>query len=232
MVRTLIAGLVLLSVCSPPAIAGMLKAPSDSVQWRVDVSGGAIVAPWAVHLPKSSPDLHEPGDARFDTGGSYAVGGSYLLTDRFELGGQFQHSLSRGVDAFTVPGRRPTEAVPRNLTSKPTLDVFSFTVGPRIHLLPANYRVRLWFVGQAGWYRVEGAVDEGAVFHDFPYAPNGSHIRHSGADNGFGFNVGGGIDMRVTRLVAVGADIRYHRTVNVLDNVDFITTMLNLSFHF
>jgi len=223
---------------------GMLisMAPGAHAQWRVDLSGGALVDRWAVHLPNSalghSPDLHQPGDARFDTGGTYALGASYVLSNHFEVGGQFQHSLSRQVDRLTIPTRFP-ETVPKGLTAKPALDVFSVTAGTRVHLLPQDRRVRPWLIGQVGWYRARAEVTEllgpaqlpcGAPINCFPVGT--LRIRRSGGDDGFGFNVGGGVDVALTRLLSVGADVRYHRAVNVLENVDFVTTMVSLGLRF
>ena len=51
-------------------------------------------------------------------------------------------------------------------------------------------------------------------------------------DDAFGLNLGGGFDVPVTDLVSLGLDLRYHNAFDALGGLQFITTMLNVGFHF
>src|SRR5262249_33053844 len=57
-------------------------------QWRVDISGGAFVAPSRVDVrqprgPLSPVSISE--SAKFDSAGSYALGIGYAVTDHIDL---------------------------------------------------------------------------------------------------------------------------------------------------
>jgi len=204
-----------------------------NAQWRVDVSGGALVDPSPVHLP-----VQRPAGARaiadFDDGGSYALGAAYAIGNHFELGGQFQHALSRQAHRLRLPGGPFSTTT---ATANPALDVFSVTVGGRVHLLPPERRVRPWLVGQLGWYRATAEVDERtgppSLSGCVPHCPlAGLRLHHSGSDDGLGVNVGGGVDVALNQLISVGIDVRWHRLFNLLDHLSFLTTMASLSFHF
>jgi hypothetical protein len=41
-----------------------------------------------------------------------------------------------------------------------------------------------------------------------------------------------GFDVALVPLVFLGIDVRYHRPVDVFDGFSFVTTMLNVGFHF
>jgi len=49
---------------------------------------------------------------------------------------------------------------------------------------------------------------------------------------GFGINVGGGVDVAVTRWLSLGLDLRYHNALTVLGGFDFLTTLLDVSLRF
>lgn len=183
----------------------LVSTPAEG-RWRVDVEGGAIV-------PTSTVTVGEAGQRNFDVdtdvstdfnvGGSFAAGGGYSLNDYVEVGGQFQSNFS-GLDIGVASD---------------TLRVYSLTAGPRVYLLPATYRFRPWAVGQIGWYR---ASAESSFF--------GATVDHT--EDAFGANVGGGFDVAIVPLVSMGIDVRYHRPVDVFDGFAFVTTMLNVGFHF
>ena len=84
--------------------------------------------------------------------------------------------------------------------------------------------VQPWLVGQIGWYRASGSVEDCLFFCD------GDEQKRD--DNAFGFNVGGGVDVPVTDLVSLGVDVRYHNAFDALDGLQFVTTMLDVGFHF
>jgi hypothetical protein len=194
------------------------------------------VAPWSVDLPHT--ELLNAGinrlnadfstTARYGTGGSYAVGTYYAVTDHFELGGQFAQSLSRDVEHLANSNG--------STTKEPALDIFSLTFGARVHALSPDHRLRPWLIGEAGWYRASAEVDEIPTRGScIPHCPIFSFfgLHHSGGpDDGFGFNVGAGFDVAVTRWLSIGPDVRYHRAVNVLGNLEFITTTANAALHF
>jgi len=214
----------------------ILVASAADAQWRIDLSGGALVMPWAVDL-QHAEILNDPAinvrdfstTARFETGGTYAVGARYAITEHLELGGQFEQSLSR--DADRLPNSRGS------VTRNAALDIFSVTFGTRIHLLSSDHRFRPWLIAEGGWYRANAQIDEVAVpvagecFTHCPFGFPGFH--HSGGpDDGFGFNVGTGFDFALTPWLSIGPDVRYHHAVNVLGNLDFVTTSATVGFHF
>src|SRR5438309_6701188 len=54
-------------------------------------------------------------------------------------------------------------------------------------------------------------------------------VVRAGSDDGLGFNVGTGFDVRITRHVAAGVDVRYHDARHVRGGFDYFTAMLDLS---
>jgi len=50
-------------------------------------------------------------------------------------------------------------------------------------------------------------------------------------DDGFGMNVGGGLDFTVTRRVSLGLDMRYHNALTVLGGFDFVTALIDVGIH-
>ena len=87
-------------------------------------------------------------------------------------------------------------------------------------------RVRPWLVGQVGWYRASGSVSDCYLFC------GGDDEHKSREDDAFGLNVGAGVDVAVTDLVSLGLDVRYHDAFDALGGLQFVTTMLNVGFHF
>ena len=221
-----------------PAVAAVLASPAGA-QWRVDVSGGAFVAPSRVqfseqHFPAGEFQelpLWSSISAKFDTGGSYALGAGYAITDRIELLGQFQHSLSRDIRALRFEARSGLVAQSSNLTARADLDVFSLTGGARLHLLPSGQRLRPWLVGQMGWYRataeLKDPICEGGRIYCGP-----SVARYNGSSDGFGVQGGGGFDYAVSGLVSVGVDVRYHKAFDLIGGLHFVTTMATVGIHF
>jgi opacity protein-like surface antigen len=140
-----------------------------------------------------------------DTAGSFAFGGGYSLNDYVELGGQFQQSISVQIfdDSF---------------------DVSTVTAGARVYLLPQG-RVRPWLVGQIGWYRVDASLVNCVFFC------NGNE-HDDRVDNSFGLNVGGGLDVAVSKLISLGVDVRYHDAVSAFGGTGFVTSMFDVGFHF
>lgn len=142
-------------------------------------------------------------DVDVDVGGSYAIGAGYLLNRWLEVGGQFQQSFS--LDLFDD-----------------SVDVLSATAGGRVYA-PPMARFQPWLVGQIGWYRVNAETD-------CLFCSSDDELDRDG--NSFGFNVGGGFDVFLTDWVSAGVDVRYHRAVDALDGVGFVTTMANVGLHF
>ena len=50
-------------------------------------------------------------------------------------------------------------------------------------------------------------------------------------DDGFGINVGGGLDFTVMRRVSLGLDMRYHNALTVLGGFDFVTALMDVGIH-
>jgi hypothetical protein len=182
---------------------GLLSETPVEATWRIDIEGGAFVPGSSVTIGNGGEGDQTEVSTDFNVGGSVAVGGGYSLNDYVELGGQFQSSIS-GIDIGIASD---------------TFNVSSLTFGPRLYALPSTYRVRPWVVGQIGWYRAHGEV--GAF---------GAGINQT--DNGFGANVGGGMDVAVSQHVSLGVDARYHHPVDVFDGLQFVTTMFNVGLHF
>lgn len=156
-------------------------------------------------VPTTNVDI---GDQQFrpNAGPSFAIGGGYAPTNYLELNAQFQNSFA--VDS---------------LFGDESVDVYSVTAGPRIYMLPGA-PVQPWLAGQIGWYRASGSVDDCFIFCDDEH--------QSREDDTFGLNVGGGFDVPVTDLVSLGLDVRYHNAFDALGGLQFVTTMLNVGFHF
>ena len=174
----------------------LLSAPAEG-RWRVDVEGGAIVPTTDV----------ECGEEQFQPNARP------LLRDRWricapkylELNAQFQSGLA--IDSLFGD----------------SVEVYSVTAGPQVYVLP-DAAIQPWLVGQIGWYRASGSVDD-----CFLYCDNDHQSRE---DDPFGLNVGGGFDVPVTDLVSLGVDVRYHNAVDALGGFQFVTTMLNVGFRF
>ena len=101
----------------------------------------------------------------------------------------------------------------------------------------SDHRFRPWLIAEGGWYRANAQIDEVAVpvaGECFPHCPFGfPGFHHSGGpDDGFGFNVGTGFDFALTPWLSIGPDVRYQHAVNVLGNLDFVTTSATVGFHF
>src|SRR5262245_32681331 len=178
-------------------VIALLNAPAEG-RWRIDAEGGASV-------PITNVDIGEE-QFRPNAGPSFTIGGGYAPTKYLELGAQFQNS-------FAVDSWFGDESV----------DVYSFTAGPRVYLLPDG-PVQPWLIGQIGWYRASGSVDDCFIYCDSEH--------QSREDDTFGLNVGGGVDMPVTDLVSLGVDVRYNNAFDALGGLQFVTTMFNVGFHF
>ncbi len=129
-------------------IAGVAvaTAPAPAAdQWRVDISAGAFVAPSRVQFSEQHLGplccTWDSVSAQFDTGGSYALGVGYVLTDHVELVGQFQRSLSRDAHGLRL-GTHGDLVEPVSPLGSSDLDVFALTGGGRFHLLPPGRRLR------------------------------------------------------------------------------------------
>lgn len=170
----------------------------------VSLAGARIDVEGGAMAGSSDVTVRDDGtEVTFDTdaGGSWAIGGYWVANDHLEVGGQYQQVIA----ALSVV---PASSLVYN----------SVTAGARYQLLPRDRRVRPWLVGQLGWYGARGQAD--FLFDEV-----------SETDNGFGFNVGGGIDFQLSKLVSLGADLRYHHAVDVLGGLDYMTTMVNVAFH-
>jgi opacity protein-like surface antigen len=170
----------------------------------VSLAGGRIDVEGGAMAVSSNVTIQDAGtEVTFDThaGGSWAIGGYWIANDHLEVGGQYQQVIA----ALSVV---PASSLVYN----------SVTAGARYQILPRDRRVRPWLVGQLGWYNASGEVDY--LF---------DQVSETG--NGFGFNVGGGIDFQLSKLVSLGADLRYHHAVGVLGGLDYMTTMVNVAFH-
>src|SRR6266446_5221886 len=206
-------------------------------RWRLDLAGGELAIPSAVKpslrgtvtpsLFESSFRGEQIARSPFKSGPSYAVGIGYQLTDWVEISGHFQHSMPR-YDPHTVHIRvddtGPTFAVP---VLKSHLEFFSASIGGRLYLRRPTSTVRPWLVSEVGWYR--GTVQ----LHDLPCGGPSSDCSFSvnQVDDGFGVNVGGGVDFAVTRWLSSGLDLRYHNALTVLGGFDFVTALVDVGIH-
>ena len=147
-------------------VASMLSgiAAAADARWRLDLAGGALAVPSSVRpgLGKGfgfSCCEAEASRSHFESGGSYAVGVGYALTERL-----------------------------------------------------ARLELRAPLCGGPESSCTNGDGDE--------------------VDDGFGINVGGGVDLAVTRWLSLGLDLRYHNALTVLGGFDFVTTLFDVSFRF
>jgi hypothetical protein len=189
--RCTTAALALVSALVLPAAA--------AARWRIDAAGGAIIPTNEVELGEGEDTIRTD----FEAGGSFAVGGGYGLGDWVDLTAHSQFSFSGAED----------------LGFEESLDVYSFTAGGRVFLMPPG-RFRPWLAGEIGWYRAE-VESELRLF-----APEIDQ-----RDDSFGINVGGGLDVFVHRIVSLGVDVRYHDAFDALDGLEFVTTMFNVGIH-
>jgi opacity protein-like surface antigen len=192
-----------LKVAHVIAIALVLLTARAEAGWRLDVQAGAFVPTSDVDLRSSRVDV----DADLGAGLSLVVGGGYELGDWVELTAQFQ------------------TAGTTELFAEDSAGLLSFTPGARVFFLPRERRIRPWIGSQIGWYRVRGEFNDEFLFDD----PDDDVSR---TDDSFGINAGGGFDVRVTRRVSLGLDIRYHNAFDALDGFEFVTTNFNVGIHF
>jgi len=215
-----------------PMLSGI--AAAADARWRLDLAGGALAVPSSVRpgLGKGfgfSCCEAEASRSHFESGGSYAVGVGYALTERLELTGHFHQSFP-GYEPRTLGVRfatgEPTFRVP---VTKADLEILSATVGARFYLLPSTWRARPWLVSQLGWYRATLELRAPLCGGPESSCTNGDGDE---VDDGFGINVGGGVDLAVTRWLSLGLDLRYHNALTVLGGFDFVTTLFDVSFRF
>lgn len=140
-------------------------------------------------------------DASTDDGAQFGVEGGWTVTDALELGGLVQF----GGAIFDS-------------------SALSVTAGPRYSFLDKGSPVRPFAVGQLGYYAVgvETSSTTGGLF-DF--------LGPDETKDGFGFNLGGGLDVFPLPWLSVGADVRFHRAF-VFGGVNYFTTMLSVAVHF
>lgn len=174
---------------------------------RIDVSGGAAPAVSTVSA-KNTENLDETFHPV--TVGSYAVGAAWVLDDRIELGGQWQQSFFHDWEFFSDLDK--------------DVRLSSATVGGRYQLFDREHLFRPYVAGQVGV-----ALGDATSEEESWDAPDVTLV--SAHDTGFGMNAGGGVDFQITRLVSVGADVRYNYA-GVLDDAHYLTTFVNVGLHF
>lgn len=188
------------------ACIGLCAATSAWAGARIDLEGGAAPA-ISSFSAKTEDGLDEKFDV--DTIGSYAVGAAWVLDDRLELGGQWQQGF---FDDLEILG---------DIDQDVTLS--SATVGARYQLFDREHLVRPYVAGQIGVAIGDATSEEDGLF-------SASVTRVSRDEAGFGANAGGGVDFQITRLISVGADVRYNYA-GVFDDAHYLTTMFNVGIH-
>lgn len=168
------------------------------------LAGGRVGIQGGAAFFPGSVDLEHDGKAvegSVDDGAQFGIEGGWTATDALEIGGTVQ--LGNAI-----------------FDSSAT----SVTAGPRYAFRDKDAVVRPFAVGQLGYYvvGVDTSVPTGGLF-DF--------LGPDETDDGFGFNVGGGVDVYPLRWLSVGADVRYHRAF-VFGGVNYFTTMLGAAVHF
>lgn len=147
---------------------------------------------WLAHV--SSIPLGDE-DASVSHGPTYAVALGLEIEERLQILARWQQVFARlrGEDQ-ALNGR---------------VDMRSLTLSPRVALRPRDALVRPWIEGGIGWYRGSGAVK--AAEPQSSTMPKGTTWSLDTTRDGLGLAVGGGIDLRLTRIVTLVVELRYQR---------------------
>ncbi len=138
-----------------------------------------------------------------EAGGLFGAGFGY------ELGEYFEPTVNiRG--GFT----------PLDVGILDTLTLVTVTAGGKLYPL-GNRRFRPWLGAEIGLYHTD--VDVERVFASDLEAE----------DDSFGYNVGGGLAYRLSDLISLGADVRYHRAdASAIGDLELVSFLATLGFHF